>query len=431
MLDFYAIKLSFSFNSLCYFRLMPNAVTRSTDSIQLIDICAGIFLIGMVCSKALLAIGMVIFCLAAIFQYGKSYTREAKTLSILLMPAIIFGATILSGINSEDLSVWGEFIAKKVPFLLLPIAFYLAKERMAYRYYDFLMAFVIIVAVVSLGVLTNYLMNFEVLNEAIGRGKAITTPIDHTEFSIFVAFAAVVSLYLYVEEKRVVRIGTRSTLLMLCIFLVLFLHILAVRSGLAVLYITFFLMAVYTFVKSKRYGLLAGSLLLMMLLPLVAVNVVPSLKTKLDYVNWDFHRHDIGKGVTYSDSERIYSLQAGLEIFRGNMIIGTGIGDLKHECQKIYQRRLGKVLEHYPHNQYLFVLSGLGVVGFIFYSIALLGPLVRLRGHYDPYFLTLHCVVFVSALVENTIERTFSIGFYLFFVLAGICYLTRKWAQPK
>ena len=373
---------------------------------------------------------MVSFSVVALFRFRKPL-MEGKNILLFLFPILIFDMTLISGLNSADLGEWWAFMTKKSPFLVLPLAFYAARDRIALRYYDFLMAFVVIVAIVSLGVLTNYLMNFEVLNEAIGRGKAITTPIDHTEFSIFVAFAAVVSLFLYMEEKRVVRIGTQSTLLLLSLFLVIFLHILAVRSGLAVLYGTGLLMGIYTFIKKKKTGMLLGFMVAMFVFPLLAVKVVPSLKTKLDYVNWDMHRLRVDKGLNHSDSERIYSLRAGVEIFRAHPLMGIGIGDLKKKCQDIYVRDLGQRLDHFPHNQYLFVLAGMGIVGFLFYTIGLLGPIIMLWRRMDPYFLSLYCVVFISALVENTLERTFSIGFYLFFVLASISFLSRTWERQK
>lgn len=409
---------------------MPYVENRDRPAVHLLDFCAALYLIGLVCSKALLAIGMVSFTLVAIYSY-RDRLRKPHNVVLFLFPILIFDMTLISGLNSSDLGEWWAFIMKKSPFLFLPIAFYAARDRIAGRYYDFLIAFVIIVAVVSLGVLTNYLMNFEVVNEAIGKGKVITTPISHTEFSIFVAFAAVVSLFLYMEEERVVRIGTKSTLLLLSLFLVIFLHILAMRSGLVVLYGTALVMSLYTFLKKRNTTLFVGFLVAMFIFPMTAVKVIPSLKAKLDYVNWDMHRMRVDKGLNHSDSERIYSLRAGAEVFRSKPIMGEGVGDLMKRCQEIYVREFGQAIDHFPHSQYIFVLAGMGLIGFIFYAIGLLGPFVMLWGRHDPYFLSLYCVIFMSAFVENTLERTFSIGFYLFFVLASICFLSRSWEQQK
>lgn len=410
---------------------MSDLLKRENPLYHLIDLSVLVYLVGLVCSKALLSVGMLGFSITALVIYLKDKDLSSARIKPFLFPILIFVSTVISGVFSEDKGVWIDFILKKAPFLILPLAFYAVRSKVARRYYDYLMGFVILVSVVSLGVLANYIMNFELMNEAIGKGKAITTPIDHTEFSIYVAFAAIVSLFTYIDKSIRVNFGTKSTQLLLFIFLVLFLHILAVRSGLAVFYATGLLMGFYYFITQKKFKLLLVFLVAMIVIPAVAVKVVPSLNKKLNYVNWDMHRFRVGKGINHSDSERIYSLQVGLDLFKKHPLIGTGIGDLKSACNKQYKEIHGQIMNHYPHNQYIFVLAGMGILGFIFYSIALLGPLIYLSGSYDPYLIALHGVIFISALVENTLERTFSIGFYLFFVLLCFCYLTNKWVQQK
>lgn len=410
---------------------MPDLQEKKTDFSILIDLWVSVYLIGLVCSKALLSIGMIGFCATAAFHWYKNADKSTARLRVYLFPCIILVVALFSGLNSSDLSLWSDFIIKKLPFLFLPLAFYSVRNHVASRYYDYLMGFVLLVGVVSLGVLGNYLMNFDDLNAAIGKGQAITTPIDHTEYSIFVAFAAIVSMFVFLEKKKVVSIGTKSTQLLISIFLILFLHILAVRSGLAVLYITAFLVGLYYCVKEKKYKILGGLVISMFLFPLIAINTIPSLKKKLSYVNWDLSQYKQGIGLNYSDSERIYSLRAGKDIFLEAPIVGVGLGDMRAKCNEKYQSYLGRTLKHYPHNQYLFTLASMGILGFLVSMFALLGPLYLLREPFDPYFLTLHSVVFVSALAENTLERTFSIGFYLFFVLTCICFLTRRWERQK
>lgn len=399
--------------------------------LPLIDLWVMAYFIGLVCSKALLSVGMVGFCGTALWLYIKDKDLSTVRITPFLFPVLLFVITLISGFFSIDKTIWMDFVMKKAPFLILPFAFYAVRSKVAYRYHDYLMAFVILVSIVSLGVLANYIMNFELMNEAIGKGKAIKTPIDHTEFSIYVAFAAIVSLFNYLDKTRVAKIGTKGTQFLLFIFLVLFLHILAVRSGLAVFYGTGLVMGCYYFVTEKKFKFLLLFLVGMLVLPLVGIKVVPSLKKKFDYVNWDLHRYRVGKGLNHSDSERLYSLKVGLDIFKKNKLMGTGIGDLKAECQQRYTEQHGQALKHYPHNQYIFILAGMGIIGFIFYCISLLGPLIYFRGFFDPYLLCLYGVVFISAFVENTLERTFSIGFYLFFVLTYFCYTTHRWAQQK
>ncbi len=397
-----------------------------------IDFWVLILLIGLVSSKALLAIGMGGFAVTALYAYLKNRPTTDSPLGPFLFPMLIFAVTLWSGVHSDNTGVWLDFIAKKSPFLILPLAFYAVRDNMQEKYLTHLAIFVIVTSLISLAVLTNYLMNFDAINIDLSKGKALNTPIDHTEFSIFVAYAAIVSLFLYLEpQHRILKVGSKSTFLLLSIFLTLFIHILAVRSGLIVYYLSMGLLLGYHFWRQKKYKLLVGLLAGLILLPTIAINVVPSLKKKVGYMRWDLKQYSEGKGSSYSDSERLYSLKAGWEIFKQQPVLGTGIGDLKDECQAIYQRDLGRTLEHYPHNQYLFVLAGMGVLGFLLYAVSLFGPLVFFRGTYTPYFLGLILVVLLSGLVENTVERTYSIGFYLFFALSSYCQMAGVWAQRK
>ena len=389
-----------------------------------------IYLIGLVCSKAILGIGMMGLVITAL-AYGSRQSWDGSRVKPFLFPIIIFFITVLSGLNSEDLTMWSQFVAKKAPFLVLPVAFYLARDHFGKHFYDYLLGFVIIVGLVSLGVIVHYLMNFDNLNKAIGQGQAISTPIDHAEFSIYIAYAAICSLFMYYEDKRIVKIGSKSTLLLTAIFLTIALHILAVRSGLAVFYSVLFLVGGFHFYSQKKHKLLLALLVGIFVFPMIAIKTIPSLNKKMAYAKWDINQYKKGKGLNYSDSERLFSLQAGWSVFKSAPMTGVGIGDLKSKCQEVYAARKYPELQHYPHNQYLFVLAAMGIIGFILYSIALLGPLWFMRHNCDSYFISLHAVLFISALVENTLERTFSIGFYLFFVLLSLSHLSQKWEQQK
>lgn len=399
----------------------------------LTDFAVVIYFIGLVASKAILAIGMGVLTVTAIVHVIKNKETHIKSASLnsFLFPVLIFLVTLLSGLNSTDLTEWGAFVTKKLPFLVLPMVFYTLRIHFSKRYRTYLAGFTIIVSLVSLGVLANYLMNFESVNAAIGRGSAIATPVDHTEFSLYVAYAALVSLFIYLEPKKVIALGTQSTFLLLAIFLIIFLHILTVRSGLVVFYLSAILLLGMHFLRKKKYGVIAGLLAAFFIIPLLSINFIPSLKKKMDYVQWDFKQYRQDKGLTYSDSERIYSLKAGWEIFKEQPLLGIGIGDLKAACKQYYQQFHNKDLDHFPHNQYLFCLAATGIMGLIAYMVAILGPVLHFRRRMDAYLASLILIILLAGMAENPMERTFSIGFYLFFVLASICYLTTIWEQQK
>ena len=395
------------------------------------DVFVLVYFIGLLCSKAILGIGMAGLTITALGYYLTVRPTDTKDIRVFLFPILIFLITIISGLISEDKDTWMTFLSKKAPFLFLPLAFYAIRDHVRLRFFHYLQWFVGLITLVSSGILANYLMNVETANKAIVKGQSIFTPIDHTEFSIFVSFAILISIFLFREQRRLPKFGTRSTKLLLALFLFVFLHILAVRSGLAVLYISALFLGGWQIISARKYTLFIPLLIGLIVIPLLSIQLVPSLKKKIDYVKYDLHRYRTGQGVDYSDSERIYSLQAGWKIFTANKVIGDGIGDLKKSCNNYYQKNLDKSLGHYPHNQYLFTLAAMGLIGFIVYFISIAGPVILLGRRMDYYYSALIAVVLISGMVENTLERTFSIGFYLFFALASISYLTTEWAPRK
>jgi len=75
---------------------------------------------------------------------------------------------------------------------------------------------------------------------------------------------------------------------------------------------------------------------------------------------------------------------------------------------------------------YLFLLSGLGIVGFILFFLGLFIPVFRNIKDLESVFVLLLIMLLVSFMVENTLQRSYSTAFFLFFYLAGLCYMEIK-----
>ena len=120
-----------------------------------------------------------------------------------------------------------------------------------------------------------------------------------------------------------------------------------------------------------------------------------------------------------------------LGFFSENLILGCGVGDLLDETKKRFESNYGRAVNKYPHNMYLFLLAGTGILGFILSMIAMLFGIWYFRFDLDPFYLCFTVLIFSSFLVENTIQRSYSTGFYLFFSLLGIAYMYEKQKRPS
>jgi hypothetical protein len=67
--------------------------------------------------------------------------------------------------------------------------------------------------------------------------------------------------------------------------------------------------------------------------------------------------------------------------------------------------------------------AGTGIIGVLLFAFAFFFPLLYQKNYRNPLFLALHAIIFMSFMMENTVENNFGISLYLFFLLMGVNYL--------
>ncbi|MEL7020442.1 MAG: O-antigen ligase family protein, partial [Bacteroidota bacterium] len=326
---------------------------------------------------------------------------------------------------------WMERLRLKLPFLLLPFAFYqlhniIQKHNIGHRYgqshhsfYDGVLYVLLLLMTVScIGIGVHYWLNFEEINLAIQQGRAIPTPRNHIRFSLLLAISIISGGYLY-AKKYIYRFDWERTLIACCTtFLFIFIHILSVRSGLLALYMALFALLVRFILIKKRYWIGLAGIVALTALPVASYYIVPSFQKKINYAVWDLRTYYAGKGANNSDSGRLVSLQVGWELAQRNMLVGVGAGNLRREVKNIYRQQFPAVTEpKMPHNQWVSVLAGTGILGIIIFGIAFFVPFFYNAHYRQPLFLGYYIIVFTSLLMENTLENSMGIGLYCFFTL--------------
>ncbi len=331
---------------------------------------------------------------------------------------LVFLVYFVSGLNSEDHTEWIKQVRIKAPFLVLPLAFYFlnAINRSEHKWIHLWLGVVGVVSAVP--VLFNFFNNQESLIRAIGQGHSIPTPIDHIHYSIILAYAAL-SLLLMVIDRRVSGGWEKWLAISLSIALAAVLHVLAVRSGIAILYLGLLYIVIWYVIKSKRYIIGAVTMAIIVITPIVMYHTIPSLKKKISYMRYDIEQYQAGKGKNYSDSERLMSYEISYELTKESPWVGHGVGDLKPLMVTKHTKKYGEKEKYiFPHNQYLYVLATVGIFGFLFFFYGLLSPLIYSAR--NPYLDLIFLTMLASFMVENTVQRAVSIGFFLFFILINM-----------
>jgi len=377
-----------------------------------------VFLVSLFYSKFLLSVSMFGFFflswtdknlrLSSIKTYLKNFTSRYYfwpfTLVLLSM--------VFSIINSENLGYWWHHVQLKLPFLVLPLAFasftFLNKSHL----WKIVRVFVVISVITAFHTLICYFLRFDYYNDLISKGQSLYTPVQHVNYSLMIAFAAIISMIDFMERKN-------NWSLVAGFFLFVFIHVLAVRTGMVAMYAGLMALVFSYTLINKKYLQGLGMIVFCFAIPIIAYFCLPSFANKLDYMIWDLTQMINGKTADYSDGGRIVSLQLGLDLFKAQPWLGTGIGDFKEACLDWY---LNSDLEfkgknNFPHNQFLYSLASTGIIGFFLYQLAFIIPFFVHKLYKNYLSLILYIVIYVSFLVETSLERSFGIAFFLFFVL--------------
>lgn len=386
---------------------------------------------GVFIARALVSISML--CLVG---YAVLLTDPRKTFKLFFQDKVlvalwlIFFLYLISGINStEDKAFFLERIRLKLPFLALPVAFTVFKNNISKRQFQLLLYFFFIMVLLTAIVVTcQYLLHYETINDLYEEGRVMSTPFNHVRYSLMVAFAIFIGYYLFRQQFRLYYSWERWFIAAATIFLIFFIHLLAVRSGL----VAFYLCVIYLiFHFVFRYRQLKTAMLLstiILLLPVTAYMMLPSINAKVNYMKYDLEQLLLFKNASgLSDGGRILSIKEGMELFRENLWTGVGVGDLKQDMRQ----KLDDAPEHprdylLPHNQFVFVAAGTGLLGLLFFCFAIFLPLFDTRNLSNVLFVCFHIIILSSFFTEATIEEQMGTAFYLIFLLLMYIYIQSK-----
>lgn len=394
------------------------------------------WMVSLLYSRALLSMSMMALVALSLVDWKKSGklhfknplpTFKAFIKDPVFAPISLFFILVMISCSWSSDMVYGlERLRLKVPYLMLPFAFFSFPRISPTRYRNLLFFFLLLMTLSLLPVLINYYSDFERINQLIMQGQSIPTPISHIRYSLCISIAILSALYLLMVNAHLPK-KKKIVISISALFLFVGLHILSVRSGLFCLYAGLLLVLVNYIFQSRNYRMGLAGILVVVLIPILAVKYIPSLKKKMDYTYWDWSKYGSDSESAYSDSDRFRSIQIGLKIWNKSKLIGIGAGDVKTEMYEIYDR-LGtdRISYKLPHNQYITVLLGTGILGLILFLYASLAPLFRQKNYKDLMLLLMTLVILSSYLFENTIESSKGIAIHLLFLLLPLYFLKKS-----
>jgi O-antigen ligase len=403
------------------YKSMRNKLKHSWRStvifILLIMMMAALFF-----SRAGLSVCMVAF-VAVSFAHTdfKKHIRCFFSSPLLWGMSLLFLLPLLSGLWSGDKKEWATIIQIKIPLLFMPLAFagpfqFSKKQGEWLRY--------IFIGLVTTGTLWSmfyYLPDAAAINESYLRAKSIVTPLenDHVRFSWLVSVSILLAGWLCVDK----RTGNKWLSVLagiIATWLVVFLHLLVVRTGLFSFYIMVAGTAIWLLSRKikTQYGI--ALIILLLSLPLVAYKVMPTFQNRVKYFLYDkgyFEKANYLPGST--DAVRVISLKAGWNVIKQEPVTGAGFGDVLTKTKKWYQGNYPGMIDRdkiYPSSEWLMYGAGCGWPGFILFSFCMLIPFCIKTKNKLLWWL-LNATAAFSFLFDIGLEVQFGVFIYSFIIL--------------
>lgn len=120
----------------------------------------------------------------------------------------------------------------------------------------------------------------------------------------------------------------------------------------------------------------------------------------------------------YSAMQRIEYWKTSFLIIRQHILIGVGTGDMNIAFERQYELMNSPLKPEFrwrSHNQFLSISVGFGLIGFIWFLVALIYPPLKLKRMNDYFFLFFFVIMIVSMISEDTIETQAGVTIFAFF----------------
>lgn len=390
-----------------------------------------VFFAGIVMGEkapALLSIGMAgqVLSILLLTHPKKLFQAFIKEKSMWIF-SISFLFLLLSFFYSTNLPHLLERLKIKVPFLayalIWPSIGLLSKKQKQLIFY----AFTGIVSLTALGILINYLLHFDEINQLYLESKIMPGPINHIRFSLLVVFA-ICFIYHHIRHELLLQSSVHTKILTgVGIFLMVFLHIYSVRSGLLALYAILFIALINYVVTTKNFKHVMVSMLVIVGIGISSFMISPTMRNKLINTQQDVNVYTNAEDPNYNSlATRMVSYKTGLEIFKEHALFGCGQGDIEDLNAALFKRDYPSVITPIiPHNQFIYYLAATGIVGLIIFALSFTAPL-WVNGFYKFEFMQLSYATLILAFQFEAMIET-QVGVATTIVMVFIPYYFCKY----
>ncbi|MEX2482968.1 MAG: O-antigen ligase family protein [Brumimicrobium sp.] len=236
-----------------------------------------------------------------------------------------------------------------------------------------------------------------------------------TYFSMYLSFALIASIYLFVNHYKKSRIQKMFLVFVLSLFAIM-IYLLSSKAGLLTCFILV-LFLVFYFVKRKKL------LVLVFLSTVVVFAVLLTTHSRfssfrVSLIENVFNSDDNTEVTNNSTDKRFKVWKTALSLVKENWLIGVSAGDLKYKLtDKYHPNKSDSEEANYlnAHNQYLETLLSVGIFGFLILFFWLFEPLSKITIKKSLLILGLFIILIINFTFESVLNRQEGIVFVVFF----------------
>lgn len=381
----------------------------------LLLLISGIFLIDV--ARVVPSLSMILIGLLGISFVVKPGLSNIEFNRIWIYFPLTFLITIPSVLYSDNFNYLTERWQILVPYLVLPLAFgvipFITKDQYRFCYWFY----ILLTSGVAAHAMVYYLNHPEEVNQLYLESKVMPTFVSHhPTLSMMVVLAFFLSYFLLTEAK-----GWQKILLMvLGSFLFIFLHVFSVRSGLLALYLVLGVEILRIMLVKKKWKHALGAALTALVVGGITLYFSPTVRNKIINTTQDI---EVVKSNASANNQslasRVISYKNAIEIAENSSwIFGCGLGDVFDLNEKIFEEKYPDVTKRImPHNQFLFYLAAIGILGLILFLWFFYKPLFFFGGWNNPVLFYQYLILTVSFQFEAPLENQLGVAFSLIFLL--------------
>lgn len=386
-----------------------------------VTVCLLLLFAGLMLSRALVSFASVIIVVPFLFdrRLSSEQKKYLAAISLIVLPVL------LSGIWSNDKTLWWNSLSVKLPLFTMMLGITAAnlssenRKKLSYAY-------IITITMGCAWSIVQYLHNTVVIDAAYLKAKVMPTPADgdYVRFSWMILIAVYLGLknFMVETEKRI-----QFVLLILIFCLVLYLHMLAAKTGLLCLYIAAFLYILHIFFEEKKWKTGLILILIISISAFTAYKSLPTLRNRVQYILYDFSLYSKGQAAPgYNDAARWMSIRAGYHITREHPLSGVGFGDVLASVEQWHStyNPNGFTYERFrPACEWLVYSAGSGLPGMICFQAGIMMLFYR-RMSNRLISRILPAIALIPLLTDDTLEGQFGAVLLAFIVFFGQQKLT-------